>query len=60
MDLKLFFDLPLLWLTNSSKHSGCITLMEIRQITITGNGKIEPTIIITNDTDLPVEQIIKG
>jgi hypothetical protein len=32
---------------------------EIRQITITGNGKIKPAIIITNDTDLPVEQIIR-
>jgi hypothetical protein len=32
---------------------------EIRQITITGNGKIKPAIIITNDTDLQVEQIIR-
>ena len=32
---------------------------EIRQITITGNGKIKPAIIITNDTDLHVEQIIR-
>ncbi len=32
---------------------------EIRQITITGNGKIKPAIIITNDTDLYVEQIIR-
>ena len=32
---------------------------DIRQITITGNGKIKPAIIITNDTDLPVEQIIR-
>lgn len=32
---------------------------EIRQITITGNGKIKPAIIITNDTDLPLEQIIR-
>ena len=31
----------------------------IRQITITGNGKIKPAIIITNDTDLPIEQIIR-
>jgi len=31
----------------------------IRQITITGNGKIKPAIIITNDFDLPVEQIIR-
>lgn len=32
---------------------------EIRQITITGNGKIKPAIIITNDPDLPIEQIIR-
>lgn len=32
---------------------------DIRQITITGNGKIKPAIIITNDTELPVEQIIR-
>ena len=32
---------------------------DIRQITITGNGKIKPAIIITNDTDLQVEQIIR-
>lgn len=32
---------------------------EIQQITITGNGKIKPAIIITNDTDLHVEQIIR-
>ena len=32
---------------------------EIRQITITGNGKIKPAIIITNDFDLPIEQIIR-
>jgi hypothetical protein len=32
---------------------------DIRQITITGNGKIKPAIIITNDTDLHVEQIIR-
>jgi predicted DNA-binding protein YlxM (UPF0122 family) len=32
---------------------------EIRQITITGNGKIKPAIIITNDSDLPVEKIIR-
>ncbi len=31
----------------------------IRQITITGNGKIKPAIIITNDTDLQVELIIR-
>jgi len=32
---------------------------DIRQITITGNGKIKPAVIITNDTDLPIEQIIR-
>lgn len=32
---------------------------DIRQITITGNGKIKPAIIITNDCDLPIEQIIR-
>lgn len=31
----------------------------IRQITITGNGKIKPAIIITNDSVLPIEQIIR-
>jgi len=31
----------------------------IRQITITGNGKIKPAIIITNDSLLPIEQIIR-
>jgi hypothetical protein len=32
---------------------------DIRQITITGNGKIKPAIIITNDTDLQVELIVR-
>ena len=32
---------------------------DIRQITITGNGKIKPAIIITNDRDLPIEKIIR-
>ena len=32
---------------------------EIRQITITGHGKIKPAVIITNDFDLPVETIIR-
>ena len=32
---------------------------DIRQITITGNGKIKPAVIITNDSDLPIEQIIR-
>lgn len=31
----------------------------VRQVSITGNGKIKPAIIITNDFDLPVEQIIR-
>ncbi|MCP4160873.1 MAG: transposase [Deltaproteobacteria bacterium] len=31
----------------------------IRQICITGHGKIKPAIIITNDFDLPVEQIVR-
>lgn len=31
----------------------------IRQISITGHGKIKPAIIITNDTDLPVENIVR-
>jgi len=31
----------------------------IRQVNITGHGKIKPAIIITNDFDLPVEQIIR-
>lgn len=32
---------------------------KIRQINITGHGKIKPAIIITNDFDLPVEQIVR-
>jgi hypothetical protein len=32
---------------------------DIRQITITGNGKIKPAIIITNDFDMPIEQVIR-
>jgi hypothetical protein len=32
---------------------------DIRQITITGNGKIKPAIIITNDVELSIEQIIR-
>ena len=31
----------------------------IRQISITGHGKIKPATIITNDFDLPVEQIVR-
>lgn len=32
---------------------------EIRQISITGHGKIKPAIIIGNDFDLPLEQVIR-
>jgi len=32
---------------------------DIRQITITGNGKIKPAIIITNEVNLSTEQIIR-
>ena len=32
---------------------------DIRQIIITGNGKIKPAVIITNDFDLSVEKIIR-
>jgi len=32
---------------------------ELRQINITGHGKIKPAIIITNDFDLPLEKIIR-
>jgi len=32
---------------------------EIRQITITGHGKIKPAVIITNDMELAVEKIIR-
>jgi hypothetical protein len=32
---------------------------DIRQITITGNGKIKPAVIITNDFDLTIEKIIR-
>lgn len=31
----------------------------VRQVNITGNGKIKPAIIISNDMDLPVEQIVR-
>ncbi len=31
----------------------------IRQISITGHGKIKPAIIITNDFDLPVEKVVR-
>ncbi|MFH1321186.1 MAG: transposase [Bacteroidota bacterium] len=31
----------------------------MRQINITGNGKIKPAIIITNDFDLPIEKIVR-
>ena len=32
---------------------------DIRQVNITGHGKIKPATIITNDFDLPVEQIVR-
>ena len=32
---------------------------EVRQINITGHGKIKPAIVITNDFDLPLEKIIR-
>jgi hypothetical protein len=32
---------------------------DIRQITITGNGKIKPAVMITNDFDLTLEKIIR-
>jgi len=32
---------------------------KIRQITITGHGKIKPALIITNDMTLPTEQIVR-
>jgi hypothetical protein len=31
----------------------------IRQITITGHGKIKPALIITNDFDMPVQEIVR-
>lgn len=32
---------------------------EIRQITITGNGKIKPAVLITNDLDLATEKVVR-
>lgn len=32
---------------------------DIRQISITGHGKIKPALIITNDFELPLEQIVR-
>jgi hypothetical protein len=32
---------------------------EIRQIIITGHGKVKPAVIITNDFDLPIEKVIR-
>jgi hypothetical protein len=32
---------------------------DIRQITITGNGKIKPAVIITNDFDLAIEKVVR-
>lgn len=44
-------------------HEQIITLKgygkNIRQIAITGNGKIKPALLITNDFELPLEQIIR-
>lgn len=34
-------------------------LKPIRQITITGNGKIKPALIITNDTELTTKEIVR-
>jgi len=34
-------------------------LKQIRQVTLTGHGKIKPALIITNDKELPVQQIIR-
>lgn len=31
----------------------------IRQVTITGHGKVKPAIIITNDFDLPAEKVVR-
>lgn len=32
---------------------------DIRQVSITGHGKIKPALIITNDFDLPLEQLVR-
>ena len=44
-------------------HESFVKLREfdknIRQIAITGNGKIKPALIITNDPDLSIEKIIE-
>ena len=32
---------------------------DIRQVSISGHGKIKPALIITNDFDLPVEEVIR-
>jgi hypothetical protein len=32
---------------------------KIRQIIITGHGKVKPAVIITNDFDLPIEKVIR-
>ena len=44
---------------NGYSERGSGEKRSIRQINITGHGKIKPAIIITNDFDLPVEQIIR-
>ena len=41
----------------SEKANG--EIRKIRQISITGHGKIKPAIIITNDFDLSIEQIVR-
>ncbi|MEI6435664.1 MAG: transposase, partial [Bacteroidota bacterium] len=45
----------------SLRRGGCLQgyVGTIRQIAITGNGKIKPAIIITNDFGLPLEQIVR-
>ena len=35
------------------------TLKPIRQVTITGHGKIKPALIITNDFDIPLEKVVR-
>jgi hypothetical protein len=32
---------------------------QIRQITITGHGKIKPALVITNDFDIPIEKVVR-
>lgn len=35
------------------------TLKPIRQVTITGHGKIKPVLIITNDFEIPLEKVVR-